>query len=109
MDEEIKESLFDNKEQAKKTLDDSREKIDKLDNDLINIISKRTSYAEDIVKAKAYLDMDIYDEKREKSIHKKAKKLASLKGIDQDILYEILDDLALLSKRRQKHILDELE
>ena len=53
--------------------------------------------------------MDIYDEKREKSIHDKAKKLASQKGIDQDILFEILDDLALLSKRKQKHILDELE
>ncbi|AGN16443.1 MAG: chorismate mutase [Methanobrevibacter boviskoreani] len=109
MDEDIKKSLFENEKQAKETLKFSRMEIDKLDNDLINIISERTSYAEDIVKAKTYLDMDIYDEKREKSIHDKAKKLASQKGIDQDILFEILDDLALLSKRKQKHILDELE
>ena len=52
MDEDIKKSLFENEKQAKETLKFSRMEIDKLDNDLINIISERTSYAEDIVKAK---------------------------------------------------------
>lgn len=103
------EDLFANEDEARHVLEDSRKKIDELDNDLINIIYKRTSLAEDIVKAKTYLGMDIYDPNREKNVHEKAKKLANERNIDKDILDQIMTMLAILSKREQKHILDDLE
>lgn len=53
--------------------------------------------------------MDIYDANREKNVHEKAKRLANEKNIDKDILDQIMTMLAILSKREQKHILDNLE
>jgi len=55
--------------------------------DLINVIYERTSLAEDIVKAKTYLGMDIYDANREKNVHEKAKRLANEKNIDKNSSY----------------------
>ncbi len=107
--EENKEKLFKSEEEALQVLNYSREKIDKLDNDLIDIIHERTSLAENIVKAKTYLDMDIYDENREKIVYKNAQTLANEKKLDEEKLNQIMKLLADLSKDRQKHILDDLE
>ncbi|WP_263641317.1 chorismate mutase [Methanobrevibacter arboriphilus] len=41
---------------------------------MIDLIQKRTSLAKDIVMAKIALDMDIYDESREKLIYEKNNK-----------------------------------
>ncbi|OWT33249.1 chorismate mutase [Methanobrevibacter sp. 87.7] len=109
MKDYVVDDLFDSEEEAKQVLEDSRKKIDELDNDLINVIYERTSLAEDIVKAKTYLGMDIYDASREKNVHEKAQRLATEKNIDKDILDQIMTMLAILSKREQKHILDNLE
>ncbi|WP_295721236.1 chorismate mutase [uncultured Methanobrevibacter sp.] len=109
MKEETKRNLFKSEEEAQNVLKSSREKIDKFDNDLINIIYERTSLADSIVKAKTYLDMDVYDESREKFVFQKAEKLAIEKNIDQDKLNQIMKVLIDLSKDRQKHVLDNLE
>lgn len=103
--DETKEFFFENEEEARNLLENSRKQIDEIDNDLIDLIYRRTSLAKGIVYAKQYLGMEIYDKNREKSIHDKVNKLASDKNIDEEILSQIMDMLTILSKNEQKEIL----
>ncbi|MDL2246500.1 chorismate mutase [Methanobrevibacter sp. OttesenSCG-928-K11] len=103
--DETKEFFFENEEEARNLLENSRKQIDEIDNDLIDLIYRRTSLAKGIVFAKQYLGMEIYDKNREKSIHDKVNKLASDKNIDEEILSQIMDMLTILSKNEQKEIL----
>lgn len=103
----MNDNLFESKEEALKLLENSRKEIDKIDNTLIDLISLRTSLAKDILKAKIYLDMDIYDKSREDLIHKKTTELAGEKNLDPEILNQIMDMLTILNKNEQKKLLKE--
>ncbi len=107
MDTYKKEGLFKCDEDAQKLLQESRKRIDEIDNDLFDLIHERTSLAKDIVCAKVFLGMEIYDENREKEIHSKVLRLAKEKGIDARMLSEIMNILTILSKNKQKEILEE--
>ncbi|MCQ2977045.1 MAG: chorismate mutase [archaeon] len=107
MDSNKKMELFKNKDDAQKLLEESRKRIDEIDNNLVDLIHERTSLAKNIVTAKVFLGMEIYDENREKIIHAKINKLANEKDIDADILGEIMNMLTILSKNKQKDILEE--
>ncbi len=102
---EDKIKSFNNKEEAEILLEKSRNHIDEIDNELIDLISQRTSLAKDIVLAKDFLGIPIYDESREKAIHKKIRKLSEEKGLDADIIDQIIDMLTKLSKIEQNKIL----
>ena len=78
---------FNNKEEAEILLEKSRNRIDEIDNELMDLISQRTSLAKDIVLAKDYLGIPIYDESRENQIHKKIRELSEEKGLDADIIF----------------------
>ncbi|MCC7554134.1 MAG: chorismate mutase [Methanobacteriaceae archaeon] len=97
--------FFENKQEAYNLLEKSRKQIDEIDNDLVDLIYRRTSLAKDIVYSKQFLGMDIYDKEREKSLHDKVNKLAIDKNIDEEILSEIMKMLTILSKNEQKEIL----
>lgn len=107
MDKKEIMGLFENEEEAQDILEKSRKRIDDIDNDLVNLISERTSLARDIVSAKCFLGMDIYDKSREDEIHSKVIELARRKDIDEDILCDIMKMLTTLSKIKQKEILEE--
>ena len=107
MDEKEIMSLFETEEDARDVLEKSRKRIDEIDNDLVNLISERTSLARDIVSAKVYLGMEIYDKSREDEVHAKVSKLAQEKNIDDDILGDIMNMLTILSKNKQREILEE--
>ena len=107
MDENEIEQLFENKDDACKTLMESRKRIDEIDNDLVNLISERTSLARSIVLAKVFLGMEIYDKSREEQVHAKVNKLAEDLNIDKSILSDIMDMLTTLSKNKQREILEE--
>ena len=102
---EINKKKFKSTDEAKDILKNSREEIDKIDNEIINLISKRTLFAKDIINAKIFLEMEIYDENREKVIYDKVSKLAIDKNIDKNILINIMNLLTKLSKDQQKEIL----
>ena len=102
-DYEIKS--FNSKEEAEELLKKSRMRIDEIDNELFDLISQRTSLAKDIALSKEYLGMPIYDESREKAIHDKIKKISLEKGLDVDIVDQILDMLTILNKNEQNKIL----
>ncbi|MDR2967503.1 MAG: chorismate mutase [Methanobacteriaceae archaeon] len=100
-----KKNLFNNEYEAKNILKNSREEIDKIDKEIISLISKRTLLAKDIINVKIFLGMDIYDKNREKVIYDKVSKLAIDKNIDKNILIKIMNILTKLSKDQQKEIL----
>ena len=96
---------FENKDEAKNLLNKSRKYIDEIDNELFDLISKRTSLAKDIALSKQYLGMPIYDRNREDAIHKKVERISKEKGLDVDIINQIVNMLTILSKNEQKEIL----
>ena len=49
MDKKEIMGLFENEEEAQDILEKSRKRIDEIDNDLVNLISERTSLARSIV------------------------------------------------------------
>ena len=107
MDEKEIMGLYENEDQARDILQASRKRIDEIDNDLVNLISERTSLAKDIVSAKVFLGMEIYDKSREDEVHAKVSKLAEEKNLDDDILGAIMNMLTILSKNKQKELLEE--
>lgn len=93
------------KEEASRLLLESRIKIDEMDEELINLIEKRTLLARDIVNAKLVLGIEIEDKKREEYIHDKIKQIAREKNIDEVSLTSIIKILTDMSKEEQKKIL----
>ncbi|HEX3013836.1 MAG TPA: chorismate mutase [Methanobacterium sp.] len=91
--------------EALKVLQESRVAIDKIDEELIYLIEKRTSLAKDIVSAKITLGMEIEDKKREDFIQDKIKKISKQKEIDGDFINKIMKILMELSKKEQEKIL----
>jgi chorismate mutase len=102
-------NFFNSEKEAKTLLNESREKIDEIDAKLIDFIAERTSLSKNIVLAKIFLDMEIYDAEREKFIYDKIKKLAFEKNIDLTIICQIMEMLTILSKNEQKEILRRCE
>jgi len=101
-----KSRLFKSNEDAEKLLNDSRELINEIDQEIIQLISKRTSLASDIVSAKIFLNREIYDEKREKLIYEKVERIAIEKNINEDIILKIFKSLLDLNKIAQKELLE---
>jgi len=93
------------KAEALKVLQESRVAIDKIDEELIYLIEKRTSLAKDIVSAKMALGIPIEDKKREDFIQDKIKKISKQKEIDGDFINKIMKILMELSKKEQEKIL----
>lgn len=91
--------------EALKILQESRVAIDKIDEELIYLIEKRTSLARDIVNAKIALGMDIEDKKREDYIQDKIKKISNQNEMDGDLINKIMKILMDLNKKEQEKIL----
>ena len=107
MTEDYEIKSFDSVEEAENLLKESRNRIDEIDNELFELISQRTSLAKDIVLAKEYLGMPIYDKSREDAIHEKVRGISEDKNLDVEIIDQILDMLTVLNKNEQKKILKE--
>lgn len=106
------EERFKDLKNPEKILKNSRKEIDKVDNELIKLIHKRTSLTRDIIIAKIALNMDIYDETREKTIYEKAIKIANEKNLNKNTknsIIQIMNILTSLSKTEQKEIIDKKE
>ena len=107
MKSEKEKISFNNKQEAEDLLKKLRIRIDEIDNELFDLISQRTSLAKDIAAAKQYLDLPIFDKSREEEIHKKIESLSEQKGLDVDIINQIIDMLTILNKNEQNKILKE--
>ena len=95
---------------AEKTLTSSRKEIDQIDDELIDLIQRRTSLSKDIVLSKLALNMDIFDPRRERNIYEKIEKIANEKNLNHNTknsLIGIMDILINLSKKEQKEIIND--
>ncbi len=93
------------KSEALKLLHNSRDKIDQIDDEIINLIQKRTSLAKDIATAKMVLDKNVKDKEREDYIQHKIREISREKNIDEISLQKIIKILTDLSKIEQEKIL----
>lgn len=93
------------KSEALKVLQNSRNKIDQIDDEIINLIQKRTSLAKDIATAKMVLDKNVEDKEREDYIQHKIREIAREKNIDAVSLQKIIKIMTDLSKVEQEKIL----
>ena len=93
------------KSEALKLLHNSRDKIDQIDDEIINLIQKRTSLAKDIATAKMVLDKNVEDKEREDYIQHKIREISREKNIDEISLQKIIKILTDLSKIEQEKIL----
>ncbi len=93
------------KSRALKLLQNSREKIDRIDEELLNLISKRIAISRDIIEAKIILDINILDAKREADIQKKAIKVARRNNINEESLSKIMQILTDLNKKEQEEFI----
>ena len=107
MTEDYNIKSFNSIDEAEDLLKKSRTLIDEIDNELLDLISQRTSLAKDIVLAKEYLGLPIFDKSRENEIHEKLKKLAQEKNLDVDVIDQIIDMLTILNKNEQKKFMEE--
>lgn len=94
-----------NKEDALKLLNSSREEIDQIDEEIIELITRRTALAKEIGNAKKVLNKDIENTEREDYIQEKIKKIAKKKKINETSLLKIMDILMELNKSEQEKIL----
>ncbi len=72
----------------KKKLNILRKKLDKIDNQLLNIVKKRTEVIKNVILLKEYKN-EIVDKARINSILKKIKKISLKKNIDPKITQRI--------------------
>lgn len=91
--------------EALRVLHESRDAIDKIDEELIYLIEKRTSLSKDIASAKIILGIPIEDKKREDYIQDKIKKISKQKKIDENCIKKIMKILMDLNKKEQDKIL----
>lgn len=94
-----------NEDEAQELLATSRDKIDRIDEEIIDLILKRTSLAKDIGTAKKVLNTDIENTEREDYIQEKIKKLAKKNNVDESSLLKIIDILIKLNKQEQEKVM----
>ena len=86
-------------------LEEIRKQIDKCDNDLVEIISKRYDLVLQVIQYKIDKGMEIYQPQREKEVIEKLRNLANQKNINPDLIENIIKLIMEESKRVQKGIL----
>jgi len=89
-------------------LTETRKKLNKLDKELIRILSKRMSLAEDVAKFKKVHDMPIRQPEREEEIIQSKRKLAEKLKLNPDFIEKILQIIMDEGSRLQEEIINKL-
>ncbi|MDR3063442.1 MAG: chorismate mutase [Methanobrevibacter sp.] len=96
------------KNHAKELLLSSRNRIDEIDKNLIKLIAERNFLSKNIIKSKILLDMEIFDENREKLIYEKIEKLAIENNLNTEMIFKIINILIDFNKSEQEKFLGEM-
>lgn len=89
---------------ALRLLEKKRNQIDRVDEQIMDLIKKRTSLAKEIANAKIVLGLGMEDKKREEYIEDKFKTIAEEHEIDRESITKIVKILIDLNKTEQKKI-----
>ena len=90
----------------KDSLNAIRNRINEIDEQLIALMAERTQFAGEIARLKMALDMPINDEKREREIQEKTRKLCEKYNFNPDLALKILNILIDYNKEIQKKELE---
>ncbi len=85
------------------TLEEYRKEIDKIDNELLEIILKRNDIIKKIKEYKKLNNLQIYDEKREQEIKQRLIKKAEEININNELINQIFDLILENSKKIQNN------
>jgi len=92
------------------SIEDVRREIDEIDNAIIGLIAKRSSFIQKIVKYKSNID-EVYAKKRYDMVISQRREIAAIHNLDPDVIekiyrimmdYFIKEQLVLL-KQKQNH------
>jgi chorismate mutase len=83
-------------------LDDMREELDRIDDEMLDIIARRTYFADRLAKVKSGMGLPIQDEDRETKVLRRAEKEAENYNIDPNIINAIFRMLIELNKIEQR-------
>ncbi len=87
------------------SLEEIREEIEEIDREIIELIKKRTAYAEEIARVKHENDLPIRDEKQNKEVLSRATEIAVEKGIDTGSVKKVFETLIEMNIERQENMM----
>jgi chorismate mutase len=94
---------------SKKRLQTVRNSINEIDEQIIELMAKRTQLAPEIAKLKFSLDMDILDSSREKDVYAKTREISKKYDFDSEIAIEVMKILIEQNKKLQLKQLEKLK
>ena len=83
-------------------IDELRKSIDKLDREILNILSKRKGLVKEVGKTKKSLNFPVFDKKREDKIISNISKEAKRLGLDADSVSDIFSSIFQSSRSEQQ-------
>lgn len=83
-------------------IDSLRKAIDEIDEEILNLLSKRKDFVKEIAKLKESLDLPVFDKKREQEIIGNLSKKAKQFGLDADSVYKIFGSIFQISRNEQQ-------
>ena len=85
------------------SLEELRKEIDKIDNEIISLLSKRKGMSQKIAEIKKQSDKPILDQSREQQVMKRLKKLSKEKGLDENFIISLYNIILKNSRDEQKN------
>ncbi|MEL4304396.1 chorismate mutase [Methanococcoides sp. LMO-2] len=85
-------------------IDEVRSKIEKLDQDIISLIAKRTDLAEEVLESKKEEHRSINDDTQNQVVLDRAANIATEKNLDSGAVKEIYEILIRMSIERQHEL-----
>ena len=90
-------------------IDDLRKAIDELDEEILNLLSKRKGFVKEIAKLKENTDLPIFDKKREEEILKNISNKAKQLGLDVNYLSNVFGVIFQGSRSEQQKQMGKIE
>jgi chorismate mutase len=86
-----------------------RKEIDKIDDKILTLLSKRKNLVKDIARLKKELKIPIFDKKREEQIIERLKIKSKENNLDENFVISIYDIILKNSKDAQEDIINSLK
>jgi monofunctional chorismate mutase len=86
-------------------LESIRKKIDKVDDEIVNLLGKRKDLVKEVAEIKKSLDKKIFDKSREQQLIEKLRQKAREKNIDEGFICSLYRVILKNSKEEQEKII----
>lgn len=90
-------------------IDELRKAIDEIDEEILNLLSKRRDFVKEISKLKESLDLPIFDKKREEEILESISRKARELGLDAKPVYDLFGSIFQSSRSEQQKQMKKVE